>query len=152
LASGRIPRPTVDVRLEVDQGPWLTKALIDTGAPRCVFDRGTADALGLDLTDKTRARTHYLVGREWIAVPRVVNVTLPQVVGISWEAEVDFILADWDMPFGLLGQEGFLDRWVVTFNRYSNYFVVQSVSDFEERLPVDPWEAFQREFDGWDRP
>jgi hypothetical protein len=82
----------------------------------------------------------------------MVSVTLAQVTGISWETEIDFILADWDMPFGLLGQEGFLDRWVVTFNRYSNYVVVQSVSDFESRLPVDPWEVFQRDFDGWDRP
>lgn len=145
-------RPTVDVRLRADTEAWLSKALIDTGAPRCIFDRSTADALGLDLSDRSRLRTHYLVGGEWDAVPRLVELSLPQVEGVLWEAEVDFILADWEMPFGLLGHEGFLDRWVVTFNRYRNYIVVQSVDDFEDNLPVDPWDAFQASFDGWDQP
>lgn len=41
-------RPTVDVRLEYgDTGDWTLRALIDTGAPITVFDRGAADAVGV---------------------------------------------------------------------------------------------------------
>ena len=29
---------------------------------------------------------------------------------ISWETEVEFLLAEWEMRFGILGREGFLDR------------------------------------------
>lgn len=134
---------------------WRTPALIDTGAPRTVFDRGAADALGLDLSDQSRRRLHFLAGRELWAVPVHVSLTLPPFDDLTWETEVDFLLVDaedWQLPFGLLGQMGFLDRWVVTFNRYRNYFVVQSVDDFEQRLPIDPFEEFQRQWDGWDRP
>jgi hypothetical protein len=52
-----------------------------------------------------------------------------------------------------LGHEGFLYRWVVTFNAYRGYTIVESLDSFEQRpLPVDTWEAFQRDWDGWDRP
>ena len=93
-----------------------------------------------------------LVGRSWDAVTFDVTLTLPPFEDIFWTAQVDFILADWDMPFGILATEGFLDRWAVTFNRYHNYFVVQEVDAFEERLPIDPFIEFQRTWDGWDRP
>ncbi len=34
------------------------------------------------------------------------------------------------MPFqGILGTEGFLDRWAVTFNRYHNYFQLDLPDD-----------------------
>jgi hypothetical protein len=147
-----IERPTVDVRLWHEGLEWQTKALIDTGSPRTIFDRGAADALEIDLSDRSRQRLHFLAGQSLYAVPAMVALTLPPFDDISWETEVDFLLGDWNMPFGLLGQIGFLDRWVVTFNRYRNYFAVQQIDDFEERLPVDPFEEFQKQWDGWDRP
>jgi hypothetical protein len=44
----------------------------------------------------------------------------------AWEARVGFITdPQFQMPFqGLLGTEGFLDRWAVTFNKYYEYFEV----------------------------
>jgi hypothetical protein len=39
-------RPTVDVRLACEpNGEWTTRALIDTGSPLTIFDRGVAEAL-----------------------------------------------------------------------------------------------------------
>lgn len=134
------------------ENEWRTKALVDTGAPRTIFDRGAAEALGVDLSDRGAQRLHFLAGQELYAVPAMVTLTLPPFDDIYWETEVDFLLGDWNMPFGLLGQVGFLDRWVVTFNHYRNYFVVQQLDDFEGRLPVDPFEEFQKQWDGWDRP
>lgn len=43
-----VKRPTVDVAVGVSADvDWTCRALVDTGAPRTVFDRGMADALGL---------------------------------------------------------------------------------------------------------
>ena len=43
-----ILRPTVDVRLACEpNGEWTTRALIDTGSPLTIFDRGVAEALCL---------------------------------------------------------------------------------------------------------
>jgi len=49
----------------------------------------------------------------------------------AWAAHVGFITdPTFQMPFqGLLGTEGFLDRWAVTFNKYYGYFEVQSPDD-----------------------
>jgi hypothetical protein len=97
-------------------------------------------------------RRHELLGGTWDAVPVPVNLTLLPFENVTWEAEVDFLLANWAMPFGLLGQERFLDRWVVIFNRYRDYFIVQEVDAFEDQLPIDLWMEFQKDWDGWDRP
>lgn len=140
----RILRPTVDVELSLSDLQWRTKALVDTGAPHTLFDRGAAEALGLDFSDlrphdhPTQYRWHLLAGKRRPAVPVDVALQLPPFLDIKWRAEVQFLIEDWNMPFGLLGQEGFLDRWAVTFNRSRNYFVVQEVADFERRLPEDP--------------
>ncbi|HUZ44412.1 MAG TPA: hypothetical protein VMU63_08395 [Acidimicrobiales bacterium] len=144
----------MDVLLSHGESDWQTRALVDTGAPRSVFSRGCAEALEIDLSPPygNRLRTHEFIGKSWQAVTVHVHLTLPPFEDFTWQTEVDFLLAEWDMPFGILGHEGFLDRWVVTFNRYRNYFIVQEVGDFEQGLPVDPFVEFQKEWDGWDRP
>jgi hypothetical protein len=69
---------------------------------------------------------------------------------LSWETEVGFFLADWGMPFaGLLGTQGFLDRWVVTFHRYDSYFIVEEPDSFNERLPPDADEILEMRDLGW---
>lgn len=111
--------------------------------------------MGVDFNHKKPARRrHRLAGAERWAQTEYVEMHLVNTPfdNIWWNAEVDFLLDDWEMPFGLLGQEGFLDKWVVTFYRYRNYFVIQTMSDYEEKMPVDVFEEFQKGFDGWDRP
>jgi hypothetical protein len=45
-----ILRPTVDIRLTCGPtGEWTTRALIDTGSPLTVFDRGVAEALVINI-------------------------------------------------------------------------------------------------------
>jgi hypothetical protein len=50
--EGSLPilRPTVDVRLACPpNGEWTARALIDSGSPLTVFDRGVAEALCLNI-------------------------------------------------------------------------------------------------------
>jgi len=45
-----ILRPTVDIRLTSEPtGEWTTRALIDTGSPLTIFDRGVAEALVINI-------------------------------------------------------------------------------------------------------
>lgn len=137
-------RPTVDVKLTYTSFGMATKALIDTGSPRIVIPRGVGDALGITFPRSTDPdlRHHYLMGRRWPALTVLVT-PLPPFNDLAWEAEVDFVLED-GLPFGLLGFEGFLNRWAVSFNGYHSYFVVEPVESFEQRIPPDPFEEFQR--------
>lgn len=130
--------------------------MIDTGSPICVFPRGAGEALGFDFTPyKLQPAPHLvdMVGRRWPAVPHIIDLTLPDFPSFSWTAEVLFFIEDWDMPFGILGQDGFLDRWAVSFNFYHRYFVIEPGDQFDERLPIDEFEEFQSRFDDdWHRP
>jgi len=80
-----------------------------------------------------------LLGRSWPAVTVPVTLRL-RPFDDPWDAGVDFVL-DEGLPFGLLGYEGFLNRWAVSFNAYEGYFVVEPVEDFHQRLPPDPLRA-----------
>lgn len=130
-------RPTVDVKLEANDLTITAKALVDTGAPRCVFPRGIGDLISVEFPQiSTRCDKRItLMGRTWPAQTALVTMHLQPFVD-AWEAEVDFV-HDEGLPFGLLGYEGFLNRWAVSFNGYHGYFVVAPVDLFHDRQPSD---------------
>lgn len=47
---------------------------------------------------------------------------------------MEFVL-DEGLPFALLGYEGFLNRWAVSFNGYAGYVIVEPADEFDERQP-----------------
>lgn len=126
------------------------KALIDTGCHRTVFPRGAGEALGLEFPparESAGLTKHFLGGTSCFAISRLVTLRLVEgFADLSWEAEVDFLIEDDVLPFGLLGSEGFLNKWVVSFNYYGNYFVVEPIEDFERRVPLDEFEELQRRY------
>ena len=151
--GGRFPilRPTVDVRLARDDLSAVVSVLIDTGAPFSLFARGVGDALDLDW-DRADARRadHTIGGGQHVAQLEQLQLTLPPFEGLSWETEVGFFVDDWQMPFaGVLGHQGFLDRWAVSFNYSQNYFVVEEPGVFHGRLPPDYDEVYQSRDLGW---
>jgi hypothetical protein len=66
---------------------------------------------------------------------------------LAWSAQVDFVIED-ELPFGLLGQEGFLNRWAVSFNAGFGYFVIEDLDVFHERLGREPLGDLERRFPG----
>ncbi len=125
-----ILRPIVNVRLEYeDTGDWTLQALLDTGAPRTVFDRGAADAIGVRINHAgAESIMIRMMGGSWSAQLETIELSLPDIPDTSWTAQVAFVKSpDFRMSFqGVLGTEGFLDRFAVTFNCYHNYFVIET--------------------------
>ncbi|MEA3078005.1 MAG: hypothetical protein QOF60_2913 [Actinomycetota bacterium] len=149
-----ILRPMVNV--EVATGPKeraTTKALIDTGAPRTVFPRGIGDLIGVPFLDGPGGTGVLidLMGRRWAAVTQTVDLLLRPFDDLGWTAEVDFVV-DEGLPFALLGYEGFLNRWAVSFNAYKGYVVVEPIESFDERLPLDPFVEAQERWPDSYRP
>ena len=141
---GRVLRPTVDVELRGLELRTTTKALIDTGSPRCVFPRGIGDLLAVDFPDfPSGARESVtLLGKRWPAVAAEVELVLQPFADSSWTAEVLFVFEE-GLPLSLLGCEGFLNRWAVSFNSYLGYFIVESIDDFHSRQPANIRAALQ---------
>lgn len=152
-----VVRPVVNVRLEYgDTGDWTLQALVDTGSPRTVFDRGAADALGVQIGySDAETVTIRIMGVTRSAQVETVELSLPDIPGATWTAQVAFIKdPEFRMSFqGLLGTEGFLDRFAVTFNCYHNYFIIESADEFHNRigqhLIADPVSSPDPQ---WERP
>jgi hypothetical protein len=109
--------------------------LIDTGAPVTVFDRATADALCIRIGNAgAETRLTGLMGRTLTLQFETVELSLLHDPSRAWEARVGFITDPaFQMPFqGLLGTEGFLDRWAVVFNRYYSYFQILSPDEVDD--------------------
>jgi hypothetical protein len=127
-----------------------TKALIDTGSPRTVLPRGVGDLLGIEFpryrTDATKKIR--LLGGDWAAITETVTLKLlPFDDDLTWEAEVDFLIEE-QLSFALLGYEGFLNRWAVTFNAAFGYFVIEPADQYAEDLDPAVLEELRRRYPG----
>lgn len=154
---GRPPlvRPTVDLRVALGSNHITIRALVDTGAPFCILSRAVAEALDVDMgLGRGTDRKVHILGAVHDARVAMVELDLPPFQGLGWETECAFLYADLELSFaGVLGQEGFLDRWVASFNLYDSYFVIEERDTFVRRLGVDPLDVIQGNLDSeWDRP
>jgi hypothetical protein len=143
----------VDITVQFGDRKWTPRALIDTGAPLTIFDRGTAEALGVDFEKVPRTiERHKIGGATREAQVERVKLTIKPFNDLTWETDVAFLIEEWDMPFAVLGTQGFLDRWVVTFNAGANYFVVEEPSSFADRLPPDAAAVYEERDTGFRGP
>ena len=77
-----------------------------------------------------------MFGGTWPVQFEYVDLILPAELELEWQARVAFVTtAELQMPFqGVLGTDGFLDKFAVTFNKYIGYFVVERPDDFHDRV------------------
>lgn len=129
---------------------------MDTGAPITLFDRGAGDAVGVRF-GYAGAETGMvrILGGHWRAQFEVVDLCIADEPDYQWAARVAFIVDQaLQMPFqGVLGTDGFLDKFAVTFNKYYGYFAIERPDDWEERVgrhvAADPSRAPDPQ---WERP
>jgi hypothetical protein len=113
------PRPTIDVWLEgIDAVPLAS--LVDSGALRTRFSRELATAAGIE-PDHDLAETFTLGGTVVTGAPaRVLMRIGAGDRSHAWEAPVWFC-EPWPFGFQLLGLEGFLQHFRVTFSAYHEW-------------------------------
>ncbi|MDA8044714.1 MAG: hypothetical protein M0Z30_05680 [Actinomycetota bacterium] len=103
-----------------------------------MFPRGIGDLLAVEFPElgfQCPKKIH-LMGREWPATTETVSLTLDPFDDLDWDAEVDFVFEE-GLPFALLGYEGFLNRWAVSFHGHGGYFIVEPADGFDERQPAE---------------
>lgn len=114
-----------------------------------------ADALNIRLGNTGAERGAIRVlGGHWPVQFEVVQAELVAHPETSWSVRAAFVTDPaLQMPFqGVLGTEGFLDKFVVTFNKYYDYFMVERPDDWEQRVGCtfdDPATAADPQ---WERP
>lgn len=89
--------------------------LVDSGADLCLFDTAVAEQIGLDVK-KGKPMEVFGVGGK-ASVFHLHTITL-EVGGWSYEIEAGFMgnVGTHTMPYGLVGQKGFFENFIVKFD------------------------------------
>lgn len=109
-------RPVIDIRLLWNSQSAQYRVLIDSGADYCVFHSEIADVLGIPLK-KGKKMTFYGTG----GTPQIAYFHNIQIEIGGWPMDLycGFSSDMESLPYGLLGQTGFFDKFKIEFD-YTN--------------------------------
>lgn len=105
-------RPIIPIELECKTTLGY-EVLVDSGADICVFHADIGRAIGLVVEKGERFVLGGVTGSERIGYLHKVTV---KVRGTSYQTKVGFTDSMRDGAFGMVGQKGFFDRFVVKFD------------------------------------
>ena len=105
--------PYVEVVMGSAQFKIRMAALIDSGSDHNLFGVDVAEQCGIDLTRAASVKAGYYQENAEPLSGRLIEVNY-QLGRYKWAGETVFV--DTPRPYGLLGQRGFFDAFVVTFN------------------------------------
>jgi hypothetical protein len=106
-------RPLIPVTLSTGRKSARLLALIDSGADNTIFNMQVAAMLGLRLGNAPADSFCGTSGHEQTARYRRLAI---RVGAVSYRAMVGFAELQFDVA-GILGQDGFFDRFAVTLNQ-----------------------------------
>ncbi len=111
-----ITRPVIPVTLCRGSNKVKYEVLVDSGADFCLFHAEIGELLGIDIT-KGKAREVFGVGGK-ASLYYIHKITI-EVGGWPYEIDAGFMpsVSGRAMYHGLVGQKGFFENFIVTFNK-----------------------------------
>ena len=112
---GATLRPVIPIKLKNNKQEINYEVLVDSGADICIFDAEIGKAIGVDI-EKGKKREVMGVGGKF-SVYYLHSITI-EVGGWPYNIEAGFMpgVAGHLMPYGIVGQKGFFDNFVVKFD------------------------------------
>lgn len=113
--SNSILRPVIPIKLKNKEHEIGYEVLVDSGADICIFDAEIGEAIGIDIK-KGKIREIFGVGGK-ASVYYLHKVSI-EIGGWVYDIEAGFMpnVAGKIMPYGIVGQRGFFDIFVVKFD------------------------------------
>ena len=108
-----IVRPVIPVELISNEDSILYDALVDSGADNCIFDAQIADALGINLE---KGILDYVGGINGKPEPYYIHKINIKVGGSEHQIYAGFKKNFPKFGYGVLGQKGFFEHFVVKFD------------------------------------
>ena len=110
-----IVRPVIEIKLRSGSNVLRYEVLVDSGADFCIFNSEAGEALGLEIK-KGKPREVFGVGGK--ASFYYLHKIKIEVGGWEYEIEAGFMpdVAGKIMPYGLVGQKGFFENFIVKFD------------------------------------
>ena len=112
---GSISRPVIEAILKNGDNSIRYEILVDSGADICLFDQSVGEAIGIDIKSG-KMREVFGVGGK-VSLYYLHPVTI-EVGGWKFKIEAGFMpdVAGRIIPYGLVGQKGFFENFIVKFD------------------------------------
>ena len=106
-------RPIIPIRFNTPSGEFEYFVVIDSGSDCCLFSNSVGEKLGLDIKSGKEATFYGTSGIPQKAYFHKVSFKIGAklhtcYVGFSYDID--------DLAYGLLGQYGFFNKWIVKFD------------------------------------
>jgi hypothetical protein len=106
-------RPVIPVEIGHGTASIPYEVLVDSGADFCIFDAGIAELLDIDLQSGIPAQVVGITGTLETYYIHQVRLTIG---GWPYDVAVGFLQNIARMGYGVVGQNGFFDKFVVKFD------------------------------------
>ncbi len=101
----------------------ITSGILDSGADTCAISKGMAEKLDLPLLGRKEV-TRGIGGSAESIQSRVIISIRQGNESYRFNIPINIILKSPDFPV-LLGQDGFFDKFIITFHRREEYFTLK---------------------------
>lgn len=108
-----VVRPVVDIRLLWNNRVTQYRVLIDSGADFCIFHSDIANFLKIPVKDGKKLTFYGTGGSPQIAYFHTIQI---EIGGWPMDLYCGFSYDMQSLPYGLLGQTGFFDRFKIEFD------------------------------------
>jgi hypothetical protein len=111
--SKEIIRPVIPIEISYNGREIAYEALVDSGADACIFDAQLGEALGINISAGEENRVSGITGalESYFVHPVTIRVG-----GFSFDIEAGFLPNIAKMGYGIIGQKGFFDLFIVKFD------------------------------------
>ena len=112
---GSIQRPVIKSRLKYKNNSVRYEVLIDSGADICLFDQSIGEAIGIDIKSGKMKELFGVGGKASLYYMHPVTI---EVDGREFKIEAGFMpdVSGKVMPYGIVGQKGFFENFIVKFD------------------------------------
>lgn len=112
---GTVLRPVVPIKLKFKNQEIGYHVLVDSGADMCLFSAEIGEAIGIDVKKGKQNIVVGVGGKQSIYYLHKVNI---EIGGWEYEIEAGFMynVVGNVMQYGLVGQKGFFDIFIIKFD------------------------------------
>lgn len=108
-------RPVIEIKVKSGSDSLRYEVLVDSGADICIFNSEVGEALGVDVKQGKAREVFGVGGKASVYYLHKVKIG---VGGWEYDIEADFMpdVAGRVMPYGIVGQKGFFENFIVKFD------------------------------------
>lgn len=112
---GQTLRPVMPIKVKSENKSIDYQVLVDSGADMCIFDEELGEVLGLNVGSGKPNEVFGVGGKASLYYLHKIKI---EVGGWEYEIEAGFMpnVAGRVMPYGLVGQKGFFENFIIKFD------------------------------------